>query len=175
MKNRVRNSLNYTGIVTLSSYKGTKKVKVMQVLNAGDSQLFEFLADCFLGELERAMPKRPAKIKLLHISDTGVVESASSGFIGLLSQPSVSIDATQCSITYSFLIPRDQLESMTSMTDLGLGLYSSQTLNSEEDIYKYIASCRLEDLPTKLTTTDILASSSLVVDWELIISNSAKS
>lgn len=170
MKSKLTNSLKYTGIVTLSKYNGAKKIKLLQVHNTGNTQLFDFLADCFSGEIERAMVKKPAKIKLLTIDDADFIEEASSGFIGLFSQPVASVSESGCKITYSFLIPRDQLVSLTSMNNLGLGLYSKNASNDGQAIYDYIARCKLD----KLTASDVYSSSSLVVDWELNISNGAK-
>ena len=167
MRGRLKNSLKYTGIVTVSRYQGSKKIKIKQVHNAGNTQLYDFLADCFSGEMEKALPKRPAKIKLLNITESGIIEASSSGFIGLFSQPTVSITESSCKITYSFLIPRDQLVNLASTSNLGLGLYPKSAINIDDDeLYNYIASCKLA-----LTSSEIHASSSLVVDWELIFSN----
>jgi hypothetical protein len=132
--------------------------------------LFDFLSYCLTGEIEKAMLKRPTKIKLLYITDTAGgpnFAAASPGFIGLLSQPTTESTGTGCSVTYSFLIHRDQLEDITSSSTLGLGLYPGNTSNTDSEIYNVVAFCKLGDL----STTNILASSSLVVDWKLTISN----
>ena len=175
MKNQIKNSLSYTGIVTLSQYIGTKKVKIAQIHNTGGASLFEFLEDCFTGNIEQAQLKKPAKIKLLHLtplsereSDGYRISSASTGFIGLYSQPPASqSNSAGCHITYSFLIHRDQLDSLAGMSNLGLGLYPFNTENTETGIYEYIALCKLN-----FSNSTILSSSSLIVDWELIVSNS---
>ena len=69
MKSKVKSSINYTGTVTLSMYRGSKKIKLLQVHNKGNNQLFEFLGHCFLGETALAEAKRPSKIRLLSIPD----------------------------------------------------------------------------------------------------------
>ena len=121
----------------------------------------------FLDEFDIARKKRPAKIKVLHINDDKA-ESATPGFIGILNQPKRTDDGTSCRITYSFLIHRDQLSSIENLSDLGLGLYGAGAKNTDEDIYNYIAVCKFDNL----SASDFLASSSIVVDWELIIANS---
>ena len=171
MKSKVKSSINYTGTVTLSMYRGSKKIKLLQVHNKGNNQLFEFLGHCFLGETALAEAKRPSKIRLLSIPDSGDLSPASSGFIGIFSPPTVSTSEGSCKITYSFLIPRDQFTTLTTVDNLGLGLYSKNTSVGEEYIYDYVAICKFGELPKKLTATDLVINSSLVVDWELSISN----
>ena len=81
-KNKAINTFTYTGVVTLSQYIGSKKIQVAQVHNAGGASLFEFLADCLIGDIEIAQTKRPTKIKLIYhskIDDVDYYESVSSG------------------------------------------------------------------------------------------------
>ena len=169
MKSKLIKSLNYTGIVTLSKYNGSKKTKLLQVYNSGGTQLFEFLKACFLGETEKADARRPAKIRLLKIQGT-TIEEASSGFIGLFTPPVETGSDSDCTVTYSFLIPRDQLVGLTSLNNLGLGLYSKNT-TSDDSLYNCVAIC---DLSGHLTASDLYSSSSLVVDWSLCITEPHK-
>lgn len=175
MKNIAKNTLTYTGIVTLSQYIGTKKVKIAQFHNTGGASLFDFLADCLIGEeLETVRAKMPRKVRLLQriplgeTIEAGYRYEAVSGFIFLLEQPKKIESATQSQVRYSFLIHRDMLETVTDYSTLGLGLYANNASDSEEysDVENFTAFCMLN------FSRNALASSSLVVDWDLIIANS---
>ena len=52
MKNTAINHINYTGIVTLSQYINGKKFLITQKHNAGAHMLFDFLADCLVGNFD---------------------------------------------------------------------------------------------------------------------------
>lgn len=161
MKNKALNTLGYTGIVTLSRNVGSKKIKIAQVHNTGASSLFDFLSDCLIGEFEVARLTRPAKIKLLYVD--GSSYSSASGFIGLLTKPVKVHEPNQSRIRYSFVIPRDYLEGIDSFNSLGLGLYANGALDSK--LEDFSAFCALD------LDKNALTGASLVVDWELVISN----
>ena len=110
MKNVALNTLNYTGVVTLSRYTGQKKVKLAQIHNTGGLPLFNFLANCLTGDFASAKDEYPTKIKLVNREtiDTDVYEYSSvSGFI-FLRRPVeiVSNNSGECRVRYSFMIPR---------------------------------------------------------------------
>ena len=69
MKNIATNTLGYTGIVTLSQYINSKKIKIAQVHNEGSYPLFNFLSDCLLGDFSIAALALPNKIMLLKKDD----------------------------------------------------------------------------------------------------------
>ena len=87
--------LAYTGIVTLSQYIGTKKIKLAQMYNKGGDSLFTFISDCLTGDFDIARLNRPTKIMLLNCSkendDSGntinINYESASGFIYLVSKP----------------------------------------------------------------------------------------
>ena len=54
IKGIAKSSLEYTGIVNLSQYINGKKFTIAQLHNAGGKPLFEFLADCLVGDFEIA-------------------------------------------------------------------------------------------------------------------------
>jgi len=171
MKNKAINTLKYTGIVTLSQYIGKKKVKIAQFNNTGGASLFDFLADCLIGEeLETVRMKRPRKIMLLHRiplgdrPEDGYRYEPASGFIFLLEQPKKIQSSVQSRVQYSFLIHRDMLEAITDFSTLGLGLYANSA--TDIDVENFTAFCMLK------FSRNAIASSSLVVDWDLIINNS---
>ena len=170
MKNRAINTLNYTGIVTLSQYVGDKTIQIDRIQNAGGSALFDFLYDCLMGEFDRS--KRPTKIMILTrqpVDDAGVYGYVpASGFIFLRTVPTKDIEKdSNGGVKYSFVIPRDIFENLGATDTLYLGLYSHKT--AWEDTNDYMAICKLEQSSSELQ------NSSLVVDWELFITNSNSS
>jgi hypothetical protein len=163
MNNTAANTLGYTGVVTLSQYIKGKKVKIAQVHNTGTNSLFNFLADCLCGDLSVASISRPSKIKLLHQSNPEDPTSISSvsGFLYVQTKPEKLYDVVEknsISVVYSFVIPKEYLESSFNK----LGLYA----DSENDITNYAAVCDIES-----GNFSIASSSVLVIDWALTLSN----
>jgi len=169
MKNTAINTLAYTGVVTLSQYIGQKKYKVATLHNEGGNSLFNFLADCLVGDFTIARSNKPSKIMLISRTANGSGDytyTSASGFIFLLTDPEkvydVASSGLNCRVRYSFIIPQDMIEGI-SLDNLGIGLYSY----SETAPEAFAAYCELG------VTTNSLINTALVVDWELIISNSS--
>lgn len=168
MKSTAINTLEYTGIVTLSQYIGNKKVEVAQVHNKGGNSLFSFFSDCLIGDFESARVNRPIKIMLLkQLSDeTGGSEpefdyESKSDYIHLTTPAEKVYDSslTEGVVRYSFIVPRDALEN----TDFNcIGLYSGST--KLQDYRDYAAICSIGDMT-------ISPSSALLIDWKLYILN----
>ena len=174
MKNIIKNKLSYTGTVRLSQYIGQEKVTIAEIHNAGSNSLFNFLSDCLVGNFDVARAERPANIMLLNTefedykaSDGTVtkivktVKSASNGYIGLLSAQEKIYEENAGKVRYSFMIPRDMIESTTFNS---MGLYPSSV--SRDDVESYSAICELNIDKNTISPTSVL-----VVDWELTISN----
>lgn len=173
MKNKAINTLGYTGVVTLYQYIGKNKKIIKKIHNSGGNALFMFLADCLLGDYEIAKYERPTKIMLLNseITETKAPDNSkvytftdakkASGFIYLLTKPEKVYNTSGSTVRYSFMIPRDLLESTTFNS---IGLYSDQATIS--DAGDYAAICKAD-----VTQADLAVSSVLVVDWELTIAN----
>ena len=167
MKSKTLNTLSYTGVVTLSRYIGSKKVELMQLHNTGGSELFNFISDCFLGNFSEAENERPTKIKVLNYDTVEGIKhyTSASGFIHLLTKPEkVSKDNQSC-IRYSFLIPRDVINNIDNEPGLALGLYAKRTLNDESVVENFSAVCDIS------YAKSLFNNISLVVDWELTITN----
>jgi hypothetical protein len=173
MKNKAINALNYTGIVTLSQYVGKTKLQVAQLHNTGNTSLFSFLANCLAGEFDKVKSHTPSKIRLLRRNgSTGDCSySPVTASIFLHTPPEPSFDSGESRVRFSFIIPRDFLDSvsLTNSQDgvVGLGLYANSV--SEEEPENFMAFCALDNLDR----SNILANAFLVVDWELIIANNA--
>ena len=166
MKNTAINTLKYTGIVTLSQYIGSKKIKISQVHNTGGDSLFEFFASCLLGDFTTAKLIRPTKVMLLERTNDDppvyTQPTNGSGFIYIITKPEKVSDTGSCRVKYSFVIPKDDVASIRSSDNLYLGLFADEV--SVDNPENFAAICEL-----KLANNIINAS--LVVDWELIISN----
>lgn len=161
MKNTAINTLGYTGTVTLSQYIGSKKIKLTQMKNSGAYSLFNFLSDCLVGDFEVAKLSRPAAIRLLEHDSTTNSYTPCSDFIFLLTKPEKVYSDNKGIVRYSFAISRDIL---TSSSFNSIGLYSSSVSDVEPE--SFAAVCKIN-----IPRAEIAASSMLVVDWELTISN----
>ena len=167
MKNTAINSLGYTGIVTISQYIGSKKVKIAQIHNEGRKSLFNFIADCLAGDFDSASIDRPYKIMLLKAtkdigSDELILEKRSD-FISLVSNPEKIYSPNSGIVRYSFIVTKDKLDT----TDFNcIGLYAKSTIVSESDINNFAAICEVDTGEYQLSI-----SSALVIDWELHVSN----
>jgi hypothetical protein len=173
MKNTAINTLNYTGIVSLSQYVGKKKIKIAQMHNTGGESLFNFLANCLTGNFDSAKVSYPTKIKLIYRelldNKNNIYEySSASGFIFVRRVEAVETNPGECRVKYSFMIPRDLLDNITSIDTLGLGLYSHSALESEPE--RFIAFCAFNGLDI---SRNELTNATLLVDWELVIANTS--
>ena len=161
MKAIAKNAMAYTGIVTLSQYIGSKKVKIAEVHNKGNTPLFNFFADCLMGDFETAKINRPTKIMLLHKNDTDEYESR-SGFIYQTNKPEK--DATSGTVTYGFTLPSNIISKLDS-TDINcVGLYSNSTREDEFSDYSALVTFNFDN-------PNIAAASALLIDWKLIVAN----
>ena len=172
MKNIATNTLKYSGIVTLSQYYGSKKIKIAQFHNAGGSPLFDFLADCLAGDFTMATLTRPTKIMLIERTnpddESAVPEygqpNNSTGFTYLLTKPEkIPSNDGMSRVRYSFIVQKETINSISNFDNLYLGLYTNEaTFDNAGD---YAAICKLS------LTKNNLINASLAVDWELTISN----
>jgi hypothetical protein len=166
MKNTATNTLGYTGIVTLSQYINSKKLKIAQMHNEGSYPLFNFLSDCLIGDFAIAELDIPEKIMLLSRDTAGEDYIDVSGFIYLLSKPEKVYNRSVGTVRYSFIVPKTKLISAEFSH---IGLYT----RSATEAMEYAAICEVNF--SKLSKLgNISTSSALVVDWELTISNKDK-
>lgn len=170
MKSAAINTLSYTGIVTLSQYRGNKKIPIKQFKNSGGNSLFNFLANCFLGDFNTASAELPTKIMLLKTErdkdgNYGSIESV-SGFYSLFTKPErLFTDSGVCSSTicYSFVIPADIIENTTFNS---IGLYANMAAESDKE--NFAAICELGNISETWSSSSVL-----VIDWRLTITNNS--
>lgn len=171
MKGFATNSLGYTGTVTLSQYNGNKKTQIAQFKNNGGNSLFNFLANCLMGDFETAAQERPTKIMLLHKeteeTSNSVTYESRSGFIYFLTNPERLFTDTallSSTICYSFIIPMELIKNQDFNC---IGLYSNAAKGTT-DLEDFVAVCNLDGIAGMQSTSSIL-----IVDWKLTITNNS--
>lgn len=164
MKNIAINTIEYTGIVKLSQYIGSKKVEFARFHNSGSYSLFNFFADCLIGDFDVAKLHRPTKIMLLSQDETTKEYSSLSGFIYQTSKPEKVYATTKGSVKYSFIIPKDLITTIQAESISSIGLYADSARDGDVDDYSAI-------VPVSLNADKVAASSAVIVDWVLNISN----
>ena len=172
MNGTAKNTISYTGVVTLSQYTDKKKFLVAQIHNAGKDPLFNFLADCLVGDFNTAKYDRPYKIMFLKVDtttdeDSGQLEikkiekDRNAAFIVPTTAPEKVPTVSAGTVRYSFLVSQDILAGIDFNA---IGLYSMSA--TEDDFENPSAVCLAE-----ISKSGISASSVLVVDWELTFAN----
>ena len=162
-KSTAKNVIGYTGIVTLSQYIRGKKFKVAEIHNAGGKPLFDYLADCLVGDFDIAKLDRPNKILLLNKDENDkLTRAADTGFIGMLTKPERVLSNDEGIVRYSFTIPQD-IFAGTNFN--AVGLYAGSATST--DVENYAAYCYIGDG----ILNNVSLSAVLVLDWELHISN----
>jgi hypothetical protein len=146
--------------------------------NSGTALLFKFLGYCLMGLYEEAGKWLPNKIMLLYNSSVGddideetvVQRSAFRGY----SQTPIIIsegETRQVKVTYSFEVPRAAIGGKFNQIALyGAGISAEE----ENGIKNFSAYYYLKDAFGALEDYDPstwLATTVLLVDWELTISN----
>lgn len=164
------NNIAYTGIVRLSQYTKEKKSVVAEIHNEGGLPLFDFLADCLVGNFNAASISRPTKILLLNVDeDRNIAAADNTSFIHLLTVPEKIYSKDEGIVKYSFMIPQEYFaagntENATRFN--AIGLYADSAEVAED----YAAFCEVNT-----SGWSISISSVLILDWELHISNKTKS
>lgn len=162
-KGIIVNSVKYTGTVSLSQYIGGQKFTITRAHNAGNKPLFDFLADCLVGDFDIAKLDRPTKILLLNEdAEHRLTKATDTGFIYLNSKPEKVYNDTAGVVRYSFIIPQDIFVG-TSFN--AVGLYTGTATTTDVEDYAAYCSINTDAL------NNISMSSVLVLDWELHISN----
>ena len=166
IKSIAQNNIGYTGVVRLSQYTGNKKFTIAEIHNEGGKPLFNFLADCLIGNFAEASVNRPTKILLLTKNEDNDEFEAAAGtsFIYLLTAPEKVYSEKEGIIRYSFIVPQEYFAAGSSNTVRfdAIGLYC----DSAESANDFAARCDVD-----LSKWSISISSVLVLDWELHIAN----
>jgi len=165
MKNIARNTLTYSGKVTLSQWVGSKKIVVGQTHNSGGKLLFDFLASCFIGDFGGAYSKLPRQIGI-YTEKNGLISSGHK-FPLIAAAKQVESTAKNSTVRYSFSIPFEVISSISSFENVYIGLYPENPINPDAAYADYLANFSLRDLKK----SSFFLNSALVVDWDLQIIN----
>ena len=144
IKGTTINNIGYTGIVKLSQYTKNKKVPVAEIHNEGGLSLFNFLADCLVGDFDIAKVDRPTKILLLNIDEQNNIKAAdNTSFIYLLAKPEKVYSEDAGIVRYSFIIPQEYFAAsgvVGSIRFNAIGLYTN-SVQSVLDADNFAAFC----------------------------------
>ena len=164
IKGAAKNSLGYTGIVTLSQYIRGNRRTITKIHNIGNKPLFDFFADCLVGNFDTAKLYRPNKIMLLYkdADNKTLSKVPDTDFIYLLSNPEKVYNDSEGVVKYSFMISQDMFAGKTFNA---IGLYTDAATLSDVDNYAAYCDINQDDI------SSISISSVLILDWELHISN----
>jgi hypothetical protein len=164
IKGAITDTVNYTGAVTLSKCVRGKEIKLATIHNNGGRPLFDFLADCLVGNFDEAKITRPNRILLLNKdSEDYLTKATDTGFISMTSAPEKVYSASEGIVKYSFTIPQEYIAGTNFNA---IGLYTGAA--TDADIENYAAFCYLGD---KINVQELKTSSVVLLDWELHISN----
>lgn len=175
-KNRLTNSLEYSGKVKISAVRDGVVLASEELSNSGTATLFSFFSYCLMGAFEEAALFCPAKIRLLIANENSDLVGAdadvepASGLIYVSTRPErvINPEIDGGTVKFSFMIPR------TMIDDVGfnrIALYPQYA--NDSNLYDYIAYCDIsgeDDLDASIYTAWSL-SSVLLIDWELTVSN----
>ena len=173
--------LDYEGKITLTLKSNGRTLQTKTYKNKGTAQLFKFLGYCLMGSYEEVKQLLPTQIMLLY-NDTGrdnvlnatptSVEPRSS-LRGLAQTPTIRSDsnAEQVIVTYSFEVPRATIYGGAFNQ---IALYGDGMI--ESDFQDFSAFFYLVDDFNAFEShdpdrDDWSATTVLLVDWELSLSN----
>jgi hypothetical protein len=175
--------LGYEGKVTLTLKSGNRVLKTQTYKNNGTANLFKFLGYCLIGSSSDVKHLLPTKIALLHNQSQGGISSANpnnvelrSGFVGLAHPPSIvsSSNSAEVKVTYSFEVGRNTINGNFNQ----VALYGDGCTHPVTDMPNCAAYYYLSDSSQNVFESEDIAlwsaTTVLLIDWELSLSNIAK-
>jgi hypothetical protein len=170
LRGKAKNNVAYTGIVKLSQYMNGKQAIIDEIHNEGGMPLFDFIANCLVGDFKAAQTGRPTQILLLNINEQNEVSQAdNTSFIPLLALPERVYSAKEGIVKYSFIIPQEYFAAGNTEGAVrfnAIGLYADSAKDPATDAANYAALCKV-----KPENWSVSISTVLVLDWELHILN----
>lgn len=175
------NGIGYEGKVTLTLKSNNKVLKSKTYKNNGTVQLFKFLGYCLMGACEDAEAKRllPTRLLLLeNFSNSGSGDvttadpqnvAARTDWQSFAQTPTIVTTNAQVKVTYNFEVPKAAITNTFNQIALyGAGMDISENL-VDFSAYHYLTNPygALENQNPK----DWSATTVLLIDWELTISN----
>ncbi len=171
--------IGYEGKVTLTLRNNDQVLRTKTYKNSGTAQLFKFLGYCLIDAYEEAKKLAPSKIMLLQNISSDNPDNANpvsvmpqSLFRGFAQTPTIVSDSVtkQVKVTYSFEIPRAAIEGPFNQIALyGAGM--TETDYTDFSAYYFLTDAFGAFELLDPTTDDWSATTVLLVEWELGISN----
>lgn len=172
--NILNGGIGYEGKVTLTLKSNNRVLESRTYKNKGTARLFRFLGYCLAGAYTEVEDLLPNKIALLHnpASSTASANETSAvpvtTLIGYAQTPSITSEAAEVKVTYSFEIPKSRINDNFNQVALyGAGKTDPDT---EFSAYYYLT----DGSGTEIVTQEISkwsATTVLLIDWELSLSN----
>ena len=165
-KNTKRNSssLVYSGKVKVQLYHGKKVYKTIKEKNSGKKPLFEFLANCLVGNFysnQRPLYLRAYSTTVVDGEETSTVDQrreVTTVAVPVRRQSIVSLTDSSGEVLNEFLLPA------STLNDEAANLLTISSFDNKNDKYGASAEVILET-PIKKDS----GTSNIKVDWSLII------
>ena len=154
-----KSSVAYRGDVVVSLMRGNKVYKTIKSHNEGGYPLFNFLANCLIGNFSNV--DQPRNIRVGNLSD----DTFTSSVVSAIPYSNVRIEQTEQSsatVVYTFIIPFADIVIDDSINCIRL--YSSR-YSGKDAVANYSASF----VPDKPVTLD--RDSNLKIEWYMTINN----
>ncbi len=177
-QNGFMDGLGYEGKVTLTLKSNNRVLKSQTYKNKGTARLFKFLGHCLAGAYGEAQGYLPTQIVLLYNgAGSGLTSTATednvtqrSSWISYAQTPTIISDDTleQVRVVYSFEVTKAAVTGEFNQVAL-YGVNASDI--TEFSAYYYLTDPENPGNFFLQSINDWSASTVLLIDWELIISN----
>ena len=172
--------LDYEGKITLTLKSNGRTLKARTYKNKGRAPLFKFLGYCLMGSYEEVKQLLPTQIMLLYNTESQGVLKANptsvekrSSLRGLAQTPVIENDsiAERVTVTYSFEVPRASIYggAFNQIALYGAGM--TELDFKDFSAYFYLVDDFNEFESHDPDIDDWSATTVLLVDWELSLSN----
>lgn len=179
--NILEGGIGYEGKVTLTLMSNNRVLKTQTYKNSGTAQLFKFLGYCLIGRSNDVENLLPCKIALLFNDSSTSPASANeysvqrrSRLMEIAQAPIISSQPEEVKVTYSFEINKSAIFGAFNQVALyGYG-YNNENIDlgnlGNFSAYYYLADNTKDEFKTE-DTNNWSATTVLLIDWELSISN----
>jgi len=167
--------LTYNGNITVTIVDGDRLISTKTYHNNAAQKLFQFFIASLRGEFTAAKNTRPCRLVLFRRGDeeTSASEINSTYWNDtyrvstpvLYDTTIVKNNTNDCSVTYHFKIPYAQLTVGSKITKLGLYPNTISSFSNDLCAYRFLST------EEAITIEGGSGNFTLIVDWELVISN----
>lgn len=172
--NILNGGIGYEGKITLTLKSNNRVLESRTYKNKGTAQLFRFLGYCLAGAYDEVEHLLPNQIALLYNNSTTPATAketeatAVTTLKGYAQTPSITSEAAEVKVTYSFEIPKSSINGDFNQ----VALYGAGKTYPDKEFsaYYYLTdSSGTKFVPQEIGTWS--ATTVLLIDWELSLSN----